>query len=299
VATCLGFSLRDSANFDDWQSFEAESLRQELASALSRLVRAHTSRNQHPAAIPYARRWVALDPLDESAHRHLMEVYAGAGQQAAALRQYQECVRVLDRQLGLPPGPEMTALLHHVRDSLRRDVLSRGRTIAGQFALVETTDNLVGQGGMARVYQGTDLNTGELVAIKILRPELVAGREELVARFVREGEALRQLDHPCIVKLLAATEEEGQHYLVMEYVGGSLSDLLAHQDLLPPSRVLDITLDLVDALTRAHRLGIVHRDLKPGNVLLSEDGTPRLADFGLALLAGDRDVTQTAALLGT
>ena len=294
-----GFSLRDSASFDDWQLFESESLRQELGSALQRLVRTHKSLDQYEAAIPYARRWVALDPLDEVAHRHLMESYAGAGQQAAALRQYQQCVRVLDRELGLPPGPEITALLRRVRETLRRETLSNGRTIAGQYALIETAENLIGQGGMARVYQGTDLYTGDPVAIKILRPELVAGQEEQVARFVREGEALRRLDHPSIVKLLAAAEEQGQHYLVIEYVGASLRDLLAQQGPLPLSRALDVSLDLADALTRAHRLGIVHRDLKPSNVLLSEDGTPRLADFGLACLADDGDLTQTGALLGT
>ncbi len=294
-----GFTLRDSINFDDWQFFEAESLRQELASALARLVRGHSAQGQHEVAIPYARRWVALDPLHESAHRHLMEVYAGAGQHAAALRQYQDCVRVLDRELGLPPGPEITALYRRLRDHLRRDTLSSGQIIAGQFALVKTADSLLGRGGTGQVYQGTDIRSGEPVAVKVLRPDLVADQPELVARFVREGEALRQLDHPNIVNLLAATEEDGQHYLVMEYASSSLRDLLAEQGSLPVHRVLDIALDLSDALTRAHRLGIIHRDLKPGNVLLAEDGTPRLTDFGLARLADGQDLTQTGALLGT
>jgi WD40 repeat protein/DNA-binding SARP family transcriptional activator len=294
-----GFTLRDSVNFDDWQFFEAESLRQELASALERLVRGHSTRGQHKVAIPHARRWVALDPLHEPAHRHLMEAYAGAGQHAAALRQYQDCTRVLDRELGLPPGPEITALYRRIRDRLRRDTLSNGQIIAGQFALIETADNLIGRGGMGLVYRGTDIRSGEPVAIKVLRPNLVVGQPELVARFVREGEALRQLDHPNIVKLLAATAEDGQQHLVMEYVGSSLHDLLAEQGSLPVDRVLDIALDLSDALTRTHRLNIVHRDLKPGNVLLAQDGTPRLTDFGLARLADGRDLTQTGALLGT
>jgi WD40 repeat protein/DNA-binding SARP family transcriptional activator len=294
-----GFSLRDSANFDDWQFFETESLREELASALRRLVKGHMDCDQAEAAIPYARRLVALDPLHEPAHRSLMEAYAGAGQHAAALRQYQECVRVLERELTLPPGPELTALYRRIRDRLRRDTLTNGRILAGQFALVKTADNLIARGGMAQVYQGTDIRNGEPVAIKVLRPDLVAGQPELVARFAQESEALRQLDHPNIVKLLAATEEDGQHYLVMEYVSGSLRDLLGRQGALPVGRVLDIALDLADALTRAHRLGIVHRDLKPGNVLLAEDGTPRLTDFGLARLADARDLTQTGSLLGT
>jgi DNA-binding SARP family transcriptional activator len=294
-----GFSLRDSAAFDDWQCFETEGLRQELASALQRLVEGYLARDEAEAAIPYARHWVALDPLHEPAHRHLMAAYAEAGQHAAALRQYQGCVRVLERELGLAPGPEITGLYRRVRDALQRDTLTSGRIVAGEFALVETADNLLGRGGMGQVYQGTDVRNGEPVAIKVLRPDLVAGQPELVARFVQEGEALRQLDHPNIVKLLAAEEEAGQHYLVMEHVGASLRDLLDRQGSLPVSRALDIALDLADALTRAHRLGIVHRDLKPHNVLLADDGTPRLTDFGLARLVDGRDLTQTGTLLGT
>lgn len=120
-----GFTLPDSPNFDDWQLFEAESLRQELALALERLAREHGARDEHQAAIPYARRWVTLDPWHEPAHQCLMQLYARDGQRAAALRQYQECVRILDRELGLPPGPETTALY----ESIRREAESRGETI--------------------------------------------------------------------------------------------------------------------------------------------------------------------------
>jgi tetratricopeptide (TPR) repeat protein len=123
---------------------------------------------------------------------------------------------------------------------------------------------------------------------------------------VREGEALRQLNHPNIVGMVAAVEEgeatpgEVVHYLVMEYVeGGSLQDLLAAQGALPSARAVEIALDLADALTRAHRLGIIHRDLKPANVLLAEDGTPRLTDFGIAHVAESPRLTQTGILMGT
>jgi serine/threonine-protein kinase len=128
----------------------------------------------------------------------------------------------------------------------------------------------------------------------------VARDPDILERFVREGQALRQLNHPNIVGMVAAVEEEGRHYLVMEYVeGGSLQDLLAAQGPLPSTRAVEIALDLADALTRAHRLGIIHRDLKPANVLLAEDGTPRLTDFGIAHVADSPRLTETGILVGT
>ena len=91
-----GFTLRDSPDFDDWQFFEAESLRRELAHALGRLAEGYKSRDEFGQAIDYTRRWLALDTLDESAHRQLMDLFSRAGQRSAALRQYRECVRILD-----------------------------------------------------------------------------------------------------------------------------------------------------------------------------------------------------------
>lgn len=107
-------------------------------------------------------------------------------------------------------------------------------------------------------------------------------------RFEREGEALRLLDHPNIVKSLGSFEENGCQYVP----GGSLKGLLA-QGPLPQERALAIALDLCDALTRAHRLQIVHRDLKPDNILLAEDGSVRLSDFGIAYF-GDGQLQLTA-----
>jgi predicted ATPase/DNA-binding SARP family transcriptional activator len=98
-----GFTLPDSPDFDEWQFFEAEALRCELAGALSRLMRGLSTLGEFEAAIPYARRWLALESWHELAHRELMRLYAWSGQRAAALRQYRECVRVLDQELGQPP----------------------------------------------------------------------------------------------------------------------------------------------------------------------------------------------------
>jgi serine/threonine protein kinase/predicted ATPase len=170
------------------------------------------------------------------------------------------------------------------------------KTIANRFEL----HDLFGRGGMGEVYRAMDTQTGETVAVKALNPEVLANDPKLLERFVREGEALRQLDHPNIVHMVAAVEEEGRHYLVMEYVeGGSLKYVLSAENKLSAGRVIEICLDLADALTRAHRLGIIHRDLKPANVLLARDGTPRLADFGIAHFENDQQLTRTGVLLGT
>jgi NarL family two-component system response regulator LiaR len=159
---------------------------------------------------------------------------------------------------------------------------------------------LLGSGAVGSVYQGIDTLNGEQVAIKVLRQELTADMPELIERFQREGEALRRLNHPNIVKMLAMAAEQGQHYLIMEYVGGgSLASLLKRQPQLPLAQVVAITLELADALARAHHLEILHRDIKPANILLADDGTPRLTDFGLARLGGYPAITTAGSVLGT
>lgn len=110
-----GYGLRDSAAYDDWQFFQAEELRRDLASALERLARGHSARGSQDSALLHARRWLSLDPLHEPAHRLLMELYARDGQRSAALRQYQECARILEVELGLGPSPETTALYEEIR----------------------------------------------------------------------------------------------------------------------------------------------------------------------------------------
>lgn len=110
-----GFTLRDSAEFDDWQFFQAETLRQELASVLERLVIGLGAGGDYKAAIPIARRWLALDPLHEPAQRHLIQIYDQADQPAAALRQYEEYVELLEEELGLPPAEETTTLYEAIK----------------------------------------------------------------------------------------------------------------------------------------------------------------------------------------
>ena len=110
-----GFTLPDCPEFDEWQFFQTEGLRQQLALSLERLIKIHMGQRNYESAIPHARRRLALEPLHEPAHWALMTLYAQSGQQAAALRQYQLCVQTLDAELGLDPSAEITALYEHIR----------------------------------------------------------------------------------------------------------------------------------------------------------------------------------------
>ena len=120
-----GFSLRDSPEFDDWQFFQGETLRDELALALERLVHGHTALEQYPQAIAYARRRLALDVLHEPAHRWLMQLYAWHGRHAAALCQYEQCVRLLAEEMDVPPAPETEQLYQAIKARRLPPLLTR------------------------------------------------------------------------------------------------------------------------------------------------------------------------------
>ena len=112
-----GFTLRDSSRFDDWQFFQADALRSQHAGALQKLSSAFSSQGKYDRAITYARRWLALDQLREEAHQELMKIYAMAGQRNAALRQYRECVRILDEELSVAPLEETTELYQTILEN--------------------------------------------------------------------------------------------------------------------------------------------------------------------------------------
>ncbi len=153
-----------------------------------------------------------------------------------------------------------------------------GRILGDRYRV----DALIGEGGLALVYRGTDLVLGRTVAIKILRPEY-ARDPEIVARFRSEARSAARLNHPNIVQIFDTGEEDETYYLVMEYLPEpDLKRIFEHYAPLPRHKVIDVIAQCCRALNYAHRAQIVHRDVKPQNILFTDDGIAKLSDFGIA-----------------
>ncbi|SNS00001.1 serine/threonine-protein kinase [Actinomadura mexicana] len=185
------------------------------------------------------------------------------------------------------------------QDGSRQVADADGQVLAGRYRLV----SLLGQGGMGAVWRAHDEQLDREVAVKELRlPEHLhdAARQTWIARLDREARAAAGLRHPGIVTVHdRVTGDDGRPWIVMELVRGrSLGDLLRAEGRLPPVRVAQIGLRLLDALRAAHQAGITHRDIKPANVLLENDRVV-LTDFGIAAVEGDATLTGTGAVLGT
>jgi serine/threonine-protein kinase len=160
--------------------------------------------------------------------------------------------------------------------------LAPGTVVAGRYALAE----VLGAGGTGIVYRVTDLTLGETVALKMLRPDLVAGDPRAREELKHELRLTRRVSHRNVVRTYDfGTTADGLAFITMEYVRGpSLAAVLAHRGALPHEAVLALAKQLVRALEAAHEHGVVHGDLKPANVLVAMDGLLKVADFGVATL---------------
>jgi beta-lactam-binding protein with PASTA domain/serine/threonine protein kinase len=159
----------------------------------------------------------------------------------------------------------------------------------------------IARGGMATVYEATDTRLDRVVAVKVMHTGY-ADDEHFIDRFVREARSAARLSHPHVVGVFDQGEDNGTLFLAMEYVPGcTLRDVINEQGALPPSRALALLEPMVSALAAAHDAGIVHRDVKPENVLLTDDGRVKVADFGLARAVTNATSTATSGgvLIGT
>ena len=165
-------------------------------------------------------------------------------------------------------------------------------------------ESLIARGGMAAVYRARDQVLARTVAVKVLEPRL-SEDESFLERFRREALAAARLTHPHIVSIYDTGTDESsdleRHFIVMEYCGGgTLAALISREGPLDPGRVSSIGAAICDALSYAHANDVIHRDIKPGNVLLSDDGTVKVGDFGIAKAAfTGKELTTSGSLLGT
>jgi serine/threonine-protein kinase len=178
-----------------------------------------------------------------------------------------------------------------------------GRTLPGGYVILE----LIGVGGMGRVYRAEQTNLGRTVAVKIVHPHLV-GEENAVARFITEARAASRLNHPNSVAVIDfGKTNDGQLYLVMEYLRGKdLARVAYEEGPLPFRRIVDVLRQVLAALSEAHHLGIIHRDLKPENVILEPvragGDFVKVVDFGLAKMregASGPSITSPGIVCGT
>lgn len=169
------------------------------------------------------------------------------------------------------------------------------KIIAERYELLE----LIGQGGMADVYLAQDIILNRTIAIKILRTSL-AKDPIYVTRFQREASAAAALSHKNIVEIYDVGEDDDKYYIVMEYVPGTtLKELILKRGAVHVVEAVDIMKQVISGIAKAHQLGIIHRDLKPQNILVTDSGVAKIADFGIASMQSLAQVTQTDVIMGS
>jgi serine/threonine-protein kinase len=171
-----------------------------------------------------------------------------------------------------------------------------GHVLDGRYRV----QSRIADGGMATVYLALDTRLDREIALKVMRPGL-AQDEQFVSRFRREARSAARLSHPNVVAVFDQGEDDGRMFLAMEYVPGlTLREVMQAEGPLTPRAALDIMEPVLQALAAAHSAGIIHRDVKPENVILREDGTVKVADFGLARAVSNQTTTShSGVLLGT
>ncbi len=212
-----------------------------------------------------------------------------------------ETVEIKDRPIG---GEENSAAL--IKKALQKEAEKATVEIASTDPLVGKVIggcriiSVLGEGGMGVVYKAEDISLSRVVALKIL-PSRVTKKPVLVERFKREARAAAQVEHPNIVQVYRVGQEGDQYYIVMQYIKGTnLADKVKDEGRLDSKTATNMMFNVAQGLSVAHEHGIIHRDIKPDNIMLTEKGEVKLADFGLAReVESDSDISQTGQVLGT
>ncbi len=174
-------------------------------------------------------------------------------------------------------------------------MIMKGQKISDRYQIIKS----IGEGGMANVYLAYDTILDRNVAVKVLRGDL-SNDEKFVRRFQREALAASSLSHPNIVEVYDVGEDNGEYYIVMEYIEGKhLKNLLKKRGKLTLSEAVDIMLQITDGLSAAHDSYIIHRDIKPQNIMILENGLVKITDFGIAMAMNATQLTQTNSVMGS
>ena len=174
-------------------------------------------------------------------------------------------------------------------------MLSKGQKINNRYEIVKS----IGEGGMANVYLANDKILDRKVAVKVLRGDL-SSDDKFIRRFQREALSVSNLSHPNIVEVYDVGEEDGEYYIVMEYIEGkTLKQLLKKRESLTLTEVIDIMTQLTDGISHAHESYIIHRDIKPQNIMIQDDGRIKITDFGIAMALNATQLTQTNSVMGS
>lgn len=174
-------------------------------------------------------------------------------------------------------------------------MLSKGQKINNRYEIVKS----IGEGGMANVYLANDKILDRKVAVKVLRGDL-SSDDRFIRRFQREALSVSNLSHPNIVEVYDVGEEDGEYYIVMEYIEGkTLKQLLKKRESLTLTEVIDIMTQLTDGIAHAHESYIIHRDIKPQNIMIQDDGRIKITDFGIAMALNATQLTQTNSVMGS
>ena len=174
-------------------------------------------------------------------------------------------------------------------------MIEKGQKINDRYEVIKS----IGEGGMANVYLAYDTILDRRVAVKVLRGDL-SNDEKFVRRFQREALSASSLSHPNIVEMYDVGEDNGLYYIVMEYIEGkTLKQLIKKRGSLTLSEAIDIMLQLTDGISHAHDSYIIHRDLKPQNIMIREDGSIKITDFGIAMALNSTQLTQTNSVMGS
>lgn len=174
-------------------------------------------------------------------------------------------------------------------------MIMKGQKISDRYQIIKS----IGEGGMANVYLAYDTILDRNVAVKVLRGDL-ANDEKFVRRFQREALSASSLSNPNIVEVYDVGEDNGEYYIVMEYVEGKhLKGLLKKRGKLTIAEVIDIVLQITNGLSVAHDSYIIHRDIKPQNILILENGLIKITDFGIAVAMNATQLTQTNSVMGS